>query len=178
MLKGEKMKKIALLLGAVFGITAAAMADNLVKNGEFKELDKKGVPAGWTISMAKTGNFKAVTSGAPDGGSVTFNLPEQGNFVFRQVMTKVLQPGTKYKVSFKIRGKNFKAVTLGMVFINEGWTKSNGNKRLKVTEEWKEYEEVYSTPDYKQLTGLAFYANKATGTVEICDVEVEPVKED
>ena len=172
------MKKFALLLGAVFGITAAAMADDLVKNGEFEKLDAKGVPVDWTVKVDKVGSFKAVTSGAPDGGSVTFNLPKQGNFVLRQVMTKVLKPSTRYKVSFKIRGKNFKAVTLGMVFINEGWTKSNGNKKLKVTEEWKEYEEIYTTPDYKSLVGLAFYANKATGTVEICDVEVEAVKED
>ena len=38
------MKENALLPGTVFSIAAAAMADNLVKNGEFKALDKKGVP--------------------------------------------------------------------------------------------------------------------------------------
>ena len=172
------MKKIAMLLAAVFGLTTVVAADNLLQNGEFKKLDAKGVPVGWTVRVPKSATFKAVTSGAPDGGSVTFTLPESGNFVFRQVMTKVLKPSTKYKVSYKVRGKDFKAVTLGMVFINEGWTKSNGNKRIKVTPEWKEYEEIYTTPDYKQLTGLAFYANKASGTVELCDVEVEAVDND
>lgn len=167
------MKKFTLLLTIVFGIATAAVADDLLKNGEFKKLDAKGVPVGWTVSVPKSGSFKAVTSGAPDGGSVTFNLPEVGNFTFRQIMTKVLKPNTKYKVSYKIRGKNFKAVTLGMIFINEGWTLSNGNKKLTVTENWKEYEEIYTTPDYKKLVALTFYANKATGTVEICDVEVE-----
>ena len=172
------MKKIAMFLAAVFGLATVSMADNLVTNGEFKKLDAKGIPVGWTVKVPKSSTFKAAVSGAPDGGSVTFTLPETGSFVFRQVMSKVLKPSTKYKVSYKVRGKDFKAVTLGMVFINEGWTKSNGNKRIKVTPEWKEYKEVYETPDFKQLTGLAFYANKASGTVELCDVEVEALDND
>ena len=172
------MKKAAMFLAAVFGLTTVSMADNLVTNGEFKKLDAKGIPVGWTVNITKGSTFKAAVSGAPDGGSVTFILPETGNFVFRQIMSKVLKPSTKYKVSYKVRGKDFKAVTLGMVFINEGWTKSNGNKRIKVTPEWKEYEEVYETPDFKKLTGLAFYANKASGTVELCDVEVEAADND
>ena len=172
------MKKIAMLLAAVLGLSSVAMADNLVKNGEFKKLDAKGVPVGWTMTISKGGTFKAVTSGAPDGGSVSFTLPENGSFVFRQVVTKVVKPNTKYKVSFKVRGQNFKAVTLGMIFINEGWTKSNGNKKIKVTPEWKEYEEIYTTPDFKKTAGLTFYANKACGTVELCDVEVEALDND
>ena len=167
-----------MLLAAVLGLSSVAMADNLVKNGEFEKLDAKGVPVGWTMTISKGGTFKAVTSGAPDGGAVSFTVPENGNFVFRQIVTKAVKPNTKYKVSFKVRGQNFKAVTLGMIFINEGWTKSNGNKKIKVTPEWKEYEEIYTTPDFKKTAGLTFYANKACGTVELCDVEVEALDND
>ena len=47
------MKENDLLPSTVFSIAAEAMADNLVKNGEFKALDKKGVSVGWTVSTAK-----------------------------------------------------------------------------------------------------------------------------
>lgn len=88
-------------------------------------------------------------------------------------MTNVLKPNTRYEVSFKVRGKDFKAANLAMIFINEGWTKSSGIRKIAVTDQWKEYKSVVKTPDFKKLVSLIFYSTKATGTIEICDVEVE-----
>ena len=172
------MKKFAFLLAAMLGLSVPVMGDNLLKNGEFERTNANGTPANWIVAVPKGGSCKTVTTGAPDGGSVTFTLPEQGKFSLRQLMTKALQPNTKYKVSFKLRGKNFKASVLGMAFINEGWSKANGNFKLQVTEKWQEYEEIYTTPDFKKQVWLVFYGLKAAGTVEICDVEVAALDND
>lgn len=172
------MKKNVFLMAIVLGLAAPVMADNLLKNGEFERLNPNGTPVDWVVAVSNGGSYKAAAVGAPDGGSVTFTLPEPGRFSLRQLMTKVLKPNTKYKVSFKIRGKNFKAPVLGMAFINEGWSKERGTRKLQVTEKWKEYEEIYTTPDYKKQLWLVFYGIKASGTVEICDVEVEALDND
>ena len=167
------MKKFSIFMAALFGFSAMVMADNLVQNGEFEKLDKKGRPVGWTASVSKGGTIKAAAVGAPDGGSITFTLPENGKFDLRQLMTNVLKPNTRYEVSFKVRGKDFKSANLAMIFINEGWTKSSGIRKIAVTDQWKEYKSVVKTPDFKKLVSLIFYSTKATGTIEICDVEVE-----
>ena len=172
------MKKMTLIAAAVLGIATAAMADDLLYNGEFKRLDAKGVAAGWSSTQAKDATVKYFASGAPDGGYAQFTLPTEGKFTLRQAMHRVLKPNTQYKVSFKIRCVGTTTGTVGMVFINEGWTKANGVHNLVPTAAWKEYEQIFTTPDYKRYVALVFYGNKVKGIVEIADVEVEALDND
>ena len=172
------MKKITLMVIAMMGFAACVMADDLLYNGEFKRLNAKGEAVGWSTTVTKGGSVKFFTTGAPDGGYAQFVLTEEGTFSMRQSMMKVLKPNTKYKVSFKLRGENFSAKNLGLVFINEGWSKSSGFNKLVPTPQWKEYEQVIATPDYKKYVAIAFHAVKAKGTVEIADIEVEELDND
>ena len=167
------MKKILFSLIGMLVFLTGAMADNLVVNGEFERLDAKGQAIGWTVEAPAAASVRFFAHGAPDGGYVRIALPATGNFSLRQDMSRVLRPNTKYEVSFKLRGDNFQGKVLGMVFINEGWTKSSGIRKIAVTDQWKEYKSVVKTPDFKKLVSLIFYSTKATGTIEICDVEVE-----
>ena len=93
-------------------------------------------------------------------------------------MTNVLKPNTRYEVSFKVRGKDFKAANLAMIFINEGWTQNSGNTKLVPTAQWKKYKAVFTTPDFKKYTALVFYGSKVQGSVELADVEVEELDND
>ena len=49
-------------MAALFGFSAMVMADNLVQNGEFEKLDKKGRPIGWTSSISKGGTIKTAAA--------------------------------------------------------------------------------------------------------------------
>ena len=172
------MKKITLMVIAMMWFAACVMADDLLYNGEFKRLNAKGEAVGWSTTVTKGGSVKFFTTGAPDGGYAQFVLTEEGTFSMRQSMMKVLKPNTKYKVSFKLRGENFSAKNLGVVFINEGWSKSSGFNKLVPTPQWKEYEQVVTTPDYKKYVAIAFHGLKAKGIVEIADIEVEAIDND
>ena len=56
------MKKFSILMAALFGFSAMVLADNLVQNGDFEKLDKKGRPVGWTSSVSKGGTIKTVAA--------------------------------------------------------------------------------------------------------------------
>ena len=56
------MKKFSIFMATLFGFSAMVMADNLVQNGEFEKLDKKGRPVGWTSSISKGGTIKAAAA--------------------------------------------------------------------------------------------------------------------
>ena len=92
------MKKISLFLAVVFGISAAAMADNLVHNGEFERLDAKGNAVGWTPNPVKNGTVKFFATGAPDGGYAQFVLNAPENFSIRQCLNGKVQANTKYEL--------------------------------------------------------------------------------
>ena len=62
-------------MATLFGFSAMVMADNLVQNGEFEKLDKKGRPVGWTASVSKGGTIKAAAAGAACGGAPYWNAP-------------------------------------------------------------------------------------------------------
>lgn len=160
---------LALLCGA-----AALFADNLVKNGDFKTI-VKGKASFWSVTGGCKVAFSA--SGASDGGFVRIDATSdaKGDFSLRQNMTAALRPNTPYKVSAKVRGTNFKANSYGLIFINEGWSKSSGIRKFPVTGEWTKIEAVVTTPDYKKEATLVLYANGAFGVLEVADVEVEPV---
>lgn len=172
------MKKITLLLAALMGFSAAVMADNLVKNGDFKHQTSKGVAFNWSPFKPKDAVVKYFASGAPQGGYAQFTIATAGNFSLRQNMTPVLRPNTKYKVSFKIRGRDFTAKALGMLFINAGWSKNTGVKNLVATAEWKEYKLEFATPDYNRYVFLTFFGNSAKGVIELADVAVEAIDPD
>ena len=172
------MKKISLLFAVLMGFAVAVHADNLVKNGDFKHQTSKGVAFNWSPFKPKDAVVKYFTSGAPNGGYAQFVMPTAGNFSLRQNMTPVLRPNTKYKISFKVRGRDFTAKALGMLFINEGWSKDAGVKNLTATPEWKEYKLEFATPDYNRYVFLTFFGNTAKGTIEVADIEVKAINVD
>ena len=63
-------------MAALFGFSAMVMADNLVQNGEFEKLDKKGRPVGWTSSISKGGTIKAAAAADVISG-IIFDLDRQ-----------------------------------------------------------------------------------------------------
>ena len=77
-----------------------------------------------------------------------------------------------------MRGCDFTAKALGMLFINDGWSKNTGVKNLVATPEWKEHKLVFATPDYNRYVFLTFFGSEAKGTIELADVEVESLDED
>ena len=172
------MKKISLLLAMMFGVSVAVMADNLVHNGEFKRVDAKGNAIAWTPNPIKNGSVKFFTKGAPDGGYAQFVLNAPENFSIRQCLNGKVKANTKYELSFKVRAVNFSAKTVDVLFINEGWSLSSGIRNIKPTAQWKEYEAVVTTPDFKKYIGLVFHGIKAQGTIEIADIEVEELDND
>ena len=172
------MKKISLFLAMMFGVSAAVMADNLVHNGEFERLDAKGNAVGWTPNPVKNGTVKFFATGAPDGGYAQFVLNAPENFSIRQCLNGKVQANTKYELSFKMRAVDFSAKTVDVLFINEGWSKSNGIRNIKPTAQWREYKAVVATPDFKRYVGLVFHGINAKGTIEIADIEVEELDND
>ena len=172
------MKKIVLLAAMMLGLTGVVSADNLLYNGEFKRLDAKGWAPGWALTNTKNAEVKFFASGAPDGGFVRISFPTEGQFELRQHLSKKFAPNTKYKVSFKMRGTVFTSADLGVIFINDGWSKSSGARKLVPTAQWKEYEYVFATPEYKKYLGFVILARKAKGTVEFADVEIEALDND
>jgi hypothetical protein len=172
------MKKISLFLAVVFGISAAAMADNLVHNGEFERLDAKGNAIGWSASAVKNGSVKFFAAGAPDGGyaQIVLNTPEV--FSIRQCLNGKVKPNTKYELSFKVRAVDFSAKNVGVLFINEGWTKNSGISNIKPTAQWQKYKAIVTTPDFKKYVAIVFHGTQAKGTIEIADIEVEELDND
>ena len=166
------MKKIIATVLTVL-CAAALFADNLVKNGDFKTI-VKGKGSFWAV----TGGCKVAFSaeGAPEGGLVRIDATSdaKGDFSLRQNMTGALRPNIPCKVSAMVRGTNFKANSYGLIFINEGWSKSAGIRKFPVTGEWTKIEAVVTIPDYKKEATLVLYANGAFGVLEVADVKVEP----
>ena len=169
------MKKIIATVLTVL-CAAALFADNLVKNGDFKTI-VKGKAAFWAVTGGCKVTFSA--DGAPEGGLVRVDATSdaKGDFSLRQNMTAVLRPNTPYKVSAKVRGTNFQANSYGLIFINEGWSKSSGIRKFPVTGEWSKIEAAVTTPDYKKEVSLVLYANGSFGVLEVADIKVEPANE-
>lgn len=173
------MKKICLLAAMLLGFTASVMADNLVVNGEFKRLyDGNKHAYSWGLEKIKDGTVKFFNTGAPDGGYAQFVLNSPCNFSMRQYLKGKIKPNAKYEISCKVRGNNFTAKAVGLIFINEGWSKSAGIRNIKPTAEWTEYKVVVTPPPFKAHIGLVFHAIQAKGTIEIADIEVEEVDND
>ena len=171
------MMKSFVSIALVLFCGTAVFADNLVKNGNFKTVvDGKAAP--WTVSGSVDVSFSA--AGAPEGGLVRISVPadaEKKSVAVCQNMTGVLRPGTRYKVSAKVRGTDFKAAQCSLLFINEGWTKSSGISKFSISGEWKTVEANVKTPDFKKSVSFIIFVKDASGVLEVADIKVEPAEE-
>ena len=137
------MKRTAVILALAAAV--CCQAQNLVKNGDFKEVDKNGKLTGWYY---KTENFTRVDSDQPgktgEKAMVTkVTLPEGKQTLFSSLNQKItLGPG-KYRLTFT-------AKVIGDGYANCSWgCYTADRKRIELKKYWTP---TCSGPEWKTIT--------------------------
>ena len=161
------MKKIFVVLTALFGITLSAQSSleqlkipagkNLLNNPELKTSSQTpGFPYDWNLDFAeRKGSFRYEQD--KNGNGILTLLPpvkqKIANWGENQVGLKqsglVLNPGKKYRFGALIRTKNLKVQRAGIVVYNYAWTKACEIRLPNNTNGWKWVERDAVLPDSK-----------------------------
>ena len=172
--------KNMLLIAAAFAAAAScakvAPDENIILNGRF-DSDQMEVPPFWHVADAGKSGLVCDPSGGPGGvPSVKFANPgpEVKSFILRQ-FDLTLVPGAKYRLSAKIRTRDFSSKHAGFMVINAGWHKTVSVGAIAPTQDWKSYtRDVVMVPSKDEKAySVALYAGKCTGEIEVADVRLE-----
>ncbi|MBE6402330.1 MAG: hypothetical protein IKD10_01845 [Lentisphaeria bacterium] len=184
------MKKVLLLLTAAFAVWTVSGAENLIKNGDFSEVDANGVPKHWSFYPAKmpAGASAVVDSTfATSGGtSVRFQNTELWHYTRIDQVVKV-KPNTDYIAFFKSKGENITSPNGGMVRMYIG---HNGNLDRPTKQfgpffdyvklgrpenwsyKWKKYESGVFNSGKNTAFGICLFLMRGKGTAWVDEVEL------
>lgn len=181
------MKKIAIAcLTIILGTGAiAGESKNILKNGGFEELDKKGNIAAWGVSdwNPKELNGKITikqTDDAASGKKAALIESEagKGNLLIHQAFKKPAGVEKKYKVTLKFKGAAGGNVNTSFYATAPKEKKLkvqyDHSARIKGSDKWQDLTAEYTIkPDYNQVQ---LYVRFNKTPVIIDDVEVVEVK--
>lgn len=163
-----------------FAFAGVKPGENILLNGRF-ETDQPELPLFWTCQSGR--RFVSWTpSGGPGGlPSVKFANPAgnaTGEVSFRQYGLG-LAPDGIYRISARVRTKDFKSRSLGAVVVNQGWFDSVGVGKIQENQDWTLLSrEVKMMPSNDGTYSAVIYAIDFTGEMEVADFRLEAVSAD
>jgi hypothetical protein len=152
--------------------------ENIILNGSL-DCDGTRIPGGWVCFNDDPGEICAEPWGClGDMPSFGFANPsgKPKTFAIRQTGL-TLVPGAKYRISAKVRTKNFRCSNYGIAVTSDEWTRETGLKGFKPDQDWtaQSVEVTMIDSRLKNNYMFVFHASKYTGTIEIADVRFEAV---
>ncbi len=154
---------------------AVKPGENILANGTL-EADQTDWPIGWHISSDIKKSVKWMPSGGP-GALPYFRLEstssEPQGATIRQTGVNLASNGL-YRLSAKVRTKNFQCKTAGVIVINHGWKQSRtvGTIPKDTDGQWKEMSCTFKSFDDKGIHQVVFYAIGFTGTFDVADAKL------
>ena len=166
------------LTAIAFGMTLPAAVkpgENILANGTL-EADQTEFPIGWHVSSDSKKFVKWMPSGGP-GALPYFRLEsissEPHGASIRQTGVNLASNGL-YRLSAKVRTKNFQCKSAGVIVINSGWKKSRtvGAIPKDTDRQWKEMSCTFKPFDDKGVHQVVFHAIGFTGTFDVADARL------
>ena len=144
--------------------------ENIIANGNL-DCDGSPLPVGWMLTDKDANEYKGKPWGCL-GGQPSFGFYNHTatpkSFVLRQ-WDFTLVSGAKYRISAKVRTRNFRCSHYGIGVANFGWTKEVGLASFKPDQDWTDHTVEVAMVDARRRGSymFVFYASKY-GTTANC----------
>ena len=160
-------KKNCLLFGLLFA-GCSLMAENILKNSNFSEKDPDGVPLSWNLddaklvsTDAKENSFKVVKVKGAFGEIKQFELP--------------LTVGSKYVLSYKVKGATDCQVRVYCAWVKNGEPAASDFAWIKVGGEWEAHTIPvdYDKAEPRDNMPIFYICVQGSGEIEFKDLVLE-----
>ena len=182
------MKKTLIFICAILSVSTVFGA-NLIKNGDFAEVNADGTPANWTVWPKKLANGVKVeidkNTGHNDDQSVAITNPE------KKYYTRIDQLKTKYILRAYVKGMNLEHskkcggarifvgakgdVNAPVTLMGPGPSRTKMKAVDPWSFDWTKFETTFNSKNNTEL-GLTIYLHFTKGTIWIDDVELIEAK--
>ena len=151
---------------------AVSPGENILSNGKL-EADQTDYPICWSVYIRDRKLVKWMPSGGPDSlphFRLFSTAPEPYDTTIRQGGIRLASNGV-YRLSVKVRTKDFRYKNAGVVVANGGWKRSVavGNIPRDTAGKWKEMSCGFEPFDKDGVHTVIFFASGFTGTFDVAD---------
>ena len=151
---------------------AVSPGENILSNGKL-EADQTDYPICWSVYIRDRKLVKWMPSGGPDSlphFRLFSTAPEPYDTTIRQGGIRLASNGV-YRLSVKVRTKDFRYKNAGVVVANGGWKRSVavGNIPRDTAGKWKEMSCRCEPFDKDGVHTVIFFASGFTGTFDVAD---------
>ena len=151
---------------------AVGPGENILSNGKL-EADQTDYPICWSVYIRDRKLVKWMPSGGPDSlphFRLFSTAPEPHDTTIRQGGIRLASNGV-YRLSVKVRTKDFRYRNAGVVVANGGWKRSVavGNIPKDTAGKWKEMSCRFEPFDKDGVHTVIFFASGFTGTFDVAD---------
>ena len=170
-----KTVAICALVAVATSVTISAAVspgENILSNGKL-EADQTDYPICWSVYIRDRKLVKWMPSGGPDSlphFRLFSTAPEPHDTTIRQGGLRLASNGV-YRLSVKVRTKDFRYRNAGVVVANGGWKRSVavGNIPKDTAGKWKEMACRFEPFDKDGVHTVIFFASGFTGTFDVAD---------
>ena len=160
------------LMALVSAFAAVSPGENILSNGKL-EADQTDYPICWSVYIRDRKLVKWMPSGGPDSlphFRLFSTVPEPHDTTIRQGGIRLASNGV-YRLSVKVRTKDFRYRNAGVVVANGGWKRSVavGNIPKDTAGKWKEMSCRFEPFDKDGVHTVIFFASGFTGTFDVAD---------
>ena len=165
---------LCMLIGAT-ALAAVKPGENILSNGTL-EADQTDHPIGWSVYVHDRKLVKWMPSGGPDAlpyFRLSSTAPEPQDSTVRQGGIRLVSNGV-YRLSVKVRTKDFQYRNAGVVVASGGWKRSRavGNIPKETDGKWVEMSCRFEPFDENGVHQVIFFASGFTGTFDVADVRL------
>ena len=151
---------------------AVSPGENILSNGKL-EADQTDYPICWSVYIRDRKLVKWMPSGGPDSlphFRLFATAPEPHDTTIRQGGIRLASNGV-YRLSVKVRTKDFHYKNAGVVVANGGWKRSVavGNIPKDTAGKWEEMSCRFEPFDKDGVHTVIFFASGFTGTFDVAD---------
>ena len=188
------MKKTLIFICAILSVSTV-FGVNLIKNGDFAEVNADGTPANWTVWPGKLANGVKVeidkNTGHNDDQSVAITNPEKKYYTRIDQLKIPCKPKTKYILRAYVKGMNLEHskkcggarifvgakgdVNMPVTLIGPGPSRTKMKAVDPWSFDWTKFETTFNSKNNTEL-GLTIYLHFTKGTIWIDDVELIEAK--
>ena len=161
-----------MLMAVASASAAVSPGENILSNGKL-EADQTDYPICWSVYIRDRKLVKWMPSGGPDSlphFRLFSTAPEAHDTTIRQGGIRLASNGI-YRLSVKVRTKDFRYKNAGVVVANGGWKQSVavGNIPKDTAGKWKEMSCRFEPFDKDGVHTVIFFASGFTGTFDVAD---------
>lgn len=169
-----------IVCGLVLGMLAlvGGASENLIVNGRL-ETDQTDLPIFWSYHVPPA-NLEWEPTGGPNGLpclTVRFTEEKKGEFSIRQQGLQMMTNG-HYRLTAKVRTRNFKSRNNGVLMIDSGWYHAWGVNNFPANRDWTTVSAEFTPRNSRPgQHSFVFYALDVVGELSLADVRLEALDE-